>query len=176
MLEQALKELPNILDDAVPFAPAKRITKKSLPGGRSLPCPGPKTILRWALVSREWISPSCCGSGVSLCIPYRVLAQLERALAQWMLDMNTQADLPKCTSLILCLNPPSLGRAFYQSWNKTCIAPPMVGSLFLREKKVSLVGWAQERVFSEDDLPLALTAYTPCFRSEAGSAGKDTTV
>ena len=37
-----------------------------------------------------------------------------------------------------------------------------------------LVNWAADKVFSESDLPLCLTALTPCFRAEAGSAGKDT--
>src|SRR5262249_52439075 len=40
--------------------------------------------------------------------------------------------------------------------------------------EVSLTNLAADRIFEADELPLRLTACTPCFRSEAGAAGKDT--
>jgi seryl-tRNA synthetase len=40
--------------------------------------------------------------------------------------------------------------------------------------EVSLTNFVRERIIEEKNLPLRLTAYTPCFRSEAGAAGKDT--
>jgi seryl-tRNA synthetase len=40
--------------------------------------------------------------------------------------------------------------------------------------EVSMTNWLADRVIAEKELPLRLTACTPCWRSEAGSAGKDT--
>ena len=40
--------------------------------------------------------------------------------------------------------------------------------------EVSLTNLVREAILSEDELPLRMTAYTPCFRAEAGSAGRDT--
>jgi seryl-tRNA synthetase len=48
------------------------------------------------------------------------------------------------------------------------------GRWLIPTAEVSLTNFARERIMDERDLPLRLTAYTPCFRSEAGAAGKDT--
>ena len=40
--------------------------------------------------------------------------------------------------------------------------------------EVPLTNWARDRILNEADLPVRLTAHTPCFRSEAGAAGRDT--
>ncbi|HSI55030.1 MAG TPA: serine--tRNA ligase, partial [Ramlibacter sp.] len=40
--------------------------------------------------------------------------------------------------------------------------------------EVSLTNFVRDEILAQDDLPMRLTAHTPCFRSEAGSAGRDT--
>jgi seryl-tRNA synthetase len=40
--------------------------------------------------------------------------------------------------------------------------------------EVTMTNWVADRIIDEKELPLRLTAYSPCWRSEAGSAGKDT--
>jgi seryl-tRNA synthetase len=60
--------------------------------------------------------------------------------------------------------------------------PKFAGDLFsttdgrwlIPTAEVSLTNFVRERILEEKELPLRLTAYTPCFRSEAGAAGKDT--
>jgi seryl-tRNA synthetase len=48
------------------------------------------------------------------------------------------------------------------------------GMWLIPTSEVSMTNWVAGRIVAEEDLPIRLTAYTPCWRSEAGSAGKDT--
>ena len=105
------------------------------------------------------------------------LARLERALGQWMLDVQSQ------TFGFTEMAVPYLVRqnAVYGSgqWPKFkddlfVIAQDEHDRFLIPTAEVPLVNWAADRIWNESDLPLCLTALTPCFRSEAGSAGKDT--
>lgn len=102
------------------------------------------------------------------------LARLERALANFMLDMHTSKY--NYTEV----SPPSLVRD--QAMFGAGQLPKFAEDSFLTTdnyrlvptSEVSLVNLVSNKVLSSDDLPLRFTAYTPCFRSEAGSAGRDT--
>jgi len=101
------------------------------------------------------------------------LARLERALAQFMLDIHTNEF--GYTEV----NPPLLVRD--QAAYGTANLPKFAEDLFHTEDgfwliptaEVSLTNLARETIHAEADLPLRYTAWTPCFRSEAGSAGRD---
>lgn len=102
-------------------------------------------------------------------------AQLERALINFMLDLHTtehgyQEVLP----------PFLVNRA---SMTNTGQLPKFEADLFKLENwdyfliptaEVPVTNIHQGEILTEDQLPLTYTAYTPCFRSEAGSHGKDT--
>ncbi len=102
------------------------------------------------------------------------LARLERALAQFMLDAHTEEF--GYTEV----NPPLLVRdhAAYGTAN----LPKFAEDLFRTDNdfwliptaEVSLTNLVRESILDEDALPMRFTAGTPCFRSEAGSAGRDT--
>ena len=102
------------------------------------------------------------------------LARLERALAAFMLDVHTGEFGYTETS------PPLLVRA--HTAFGTGNLPKFEEDLFKTEDGFYLIPTAEmvltnvvrENVLAEDDLPLRQVAYTPCFRSEAGAAGKDT--
>ncbi len=101
------------------------------------------------------------------------LARLERAIGCFMLDLHTTEF--GYTEV----NPPLLVRdhAAYGTGN----LPKFAEDLFRTENdfwliptaEVSLTNMVREAILSEDQLPMRLTAWTPCFRSEAGSAGRD---
>lgn len=102
------------------------------------------------------------------------LARLHRALAQYMLDLQSTAH--SYTEV----NPPLLVReaaAF-----GTGQLPKFEDDLFkttdgrylIPTAEVSLTNLVRETIIDADELPLRFTALTPCFRSEAGSAGRDT--
>ena len=102
------------------------------------------------------------------------LARLERALASFMLDLHTQEF--GYTEVV----PPYLVRdnAMYGS----CQLPKFAEDSFqttngywlIATSEISLANIVADEILSEDYLPRRYTAFTPCFRSEAGSAGKDT--
>ncbi len=109
------------------------------------------------------------------------LARLQRALAQFMLDMQTREH-----GYIECYTPYIV--------NADCLVgttqlPKFRDDMFwvtkgggedkeemylISTSEISLTNSVREEILSESDLPLKLTAHTPCFRSESGSYGKDT--
>jgi seryl-tRNA synthetase len=102
------------------------------------------------------------------------LARLERALAQFMLDLHTTEG--GYTEV----NPPLLVRdnAAYGVGQLPKFAEDMFhtdnGYWLVPTAEVPLTNLVYDTVLDEKELPLRFTAFTPCFRSEAGAAGKDT--
>jgi len=102
------------------------------------------------------------------------LARLERALAQFMLDLHTTEG--GYTEV----NPPLLVRdnAAYGVGQLPKFAEDMFhtdnGYWLVPTAEVPLTNLVNDMVLDEKELPLRFTAFTPCFRSEAGAAGKDT--
>lgn len=103
------------------------------------------------------------------------VARLQRALGQFMLDHNTNADFGYQE-----VNPPLLVRdeAFFGTGQLPKFAEDSFhtddGRWLIPTSEVSLTNIVREKILSEAELPLRFTALTPCFRSEAGAAGKDT--
>lgn len=102
------------------------------------------------------------------------LARLERALAQLMLDLHTvEGGYTE-------VSPPLLVRdnAAYGVGQLPKFADDMFhtenGFWLVPTAEVPLTNLVNDTVLDEKDLPLRFTAFTPCFRSEAGAAGKDT--
>ena len=102
-------------------------------------------------------------------------ARLERALINFMLDIHTQAH--GYTEIL----PPFMVNR--QSMTHTGQLPKFEEDLFKLEDwdyflvptaEVPVTNIHQDEVLDEAQLPIYYTAYTPCFRSEAGSYGKDT--
>ncbi len=106
------------------------------------------------------------------------LARLERALAQFMLDTHT-ADAADGIGGYTEVNPPLLVRdaAAYGTANLPKFAEDLFKTTtdfwLIPTAEVSLTNLVREQILDEDVLPLRFTAGTPCFRSEAGSAGRD---
>jgi seryl-tRNA synthetase len=102
------------------------------------------------------------------------MARLHRALAQYMLDTQTAANGYEET------NPPLLVRdeALFGTGQLPKFAEDLFrttdGRWLIPTAEVSLTNLVAEQIVPADSLPLRLTALTPCFRSEAGSAGRDT--
>lgn len=102
-------------------------------------------------------------------------ARLERAIAQYMLDMHVFEH--GFTEIM----PPYIVNA--DSMRGTGQLPKFEDDMFkINQKDYYLIPTAEvpvtnmyrDEVIDEKDLPVYMTAYTPCFRAEAGSAGRDT--
>jgi seryl-tRNA synthetase len=102
------------------------------------------------------------------------LARLERALAQFMIDFQTREHG------YLEVSPPLLVRddAVFGTGQLPKFAEDLFhttdGRWLIPTAEVSLTNLVREQITPEEELPLRLTALTPCFRSEAGASGKDT--
>jgi seryl-tRNA synthetase len=113
-------------------------------------------------------------SGARFVINKGPLARLERALGQFMLDLHTGSHGYQE------VNPPILVKD--QAMYGTAQLPKFAEDLFrvspdywlIPTAEVSLTNMVRESILDEAALPLRLTALTPCFRAEAGSAGRDT--
>lgn len=102
------------------------------------------------------------------------LARLERALAQFMLDLHTSENGYTEVS------PPLLVRddVMYGTGQLPKFAEDSFkttdGRWLIPTAEVPLTNLVRDSILEEKNLPLRMTAFTPCFRSEAGSAGRDT--
>ncbi|MDO8325246.1 MAG: serine--tRNA ligase [Phenylobacterium sp.] len=113
-------------------------------------------------------------SGARFVVLKGQLARLERALGQFMLDVQTQEHGYTEVS------PPLLVRD--EAVFGTNQLPKFAEDLFhttdgrwlIPTAEVSLTNLVREQITPEEELPLRLTALTPCFRSEAGASGRDT--
>jgi seryl-tRNA synthetase len=113
-------------------------------------------------------------SGARFVVLKGQMARLERALASFMLDLHTG------THGYTEINPPLLVRD--EAMFGTAQLPKfrddqfsVSGGLWLiPTAEVPLTNLAREVITDEQQLPMRVTAWTPCFRAEAGAAGKDT--
>ncbi|HVJ77928.1 MAG TPA: serine--tRNA ligase [Hyphomicrobium sp.] len=113
-------------------------------------------------------------SGARFVVLKGALARLERALASFMLDLHTSEF--GYTEV----NPPILVKD--QAAYGTAQLPKFAEDLFkttndfwlLPTAEISLTNLVREQIIDEAQLPMRVTAWTPCFRSEAGAAGRDT--
>ncbi len=113
-------------------------------------------------------------SGARFVVTKGPLAKLERALAQYMLDTQTEKNGYTEHNVPMLVNDKTMfGTAqlpkFVDDQFRTTD-----GRWLIPTAEVSLTNLVRESVLDEAQLPMRLTACTPCFRAEAGSAGRDT--
>ncbi len=113
-------------------------------------------------------------SGARFVVLQGALARLERALAQFMIDIHTREF--GYTEI----SPPLLVRdaAAYGTGNLPKFSDDLfqttTGLWLIPTAETSLTNLVADEILAEAQLPLRFTAWTPCFRAEAGAAGKDT--
>ncbi len=114
------------------------------------------------------------------------IARMHRALAQFMLDVQTREHgYTECYTPYIVNEATLRGTGQLPKFEADLFAVSKGGQEGLTEEdkqalyliptsEVSLTNFVRDEVLAESQLPLRLTAHTPCFRSEAGSAGRDT--
>ncbi|HEX7750774.1 MAG TPA: serine--tRNA ligase, partial [Novosphingobium sp.] len=102
------------------------------------------------------------------------MARLQRALAQYMLDLQTGTHgYVECAPPLLVRDEAVFGTGQLPKFADDLFRTTD-GRWLIPTSEVSLTNSVREQILPEAALPIRLTALTPCFRSEAGAAGKDT--
>jgi seryl-tRNA synthetase len=174
-LDGRLMELPNLLDDAVPAGDNEDDNELVRTHG---------SIRGFSFTPRDHVeigeglgqmdfALGAKVSGARFVVLRHQLARLERALAAFMLDLHTSKFGYVETM------PPYLVNT--QTMTGTGQLPKFAEDLYRADDKwliptaeVPLTNIVAGEIVDADSLPLRMTAHTPCFRSEAGSAGRDT--
>jgi len=102
------------------------------------------------------------------------LARLERALAAFMLDVHTTEFGYQETSVPLLVKEDALYGTSQLPKFKEDLFEATTGHFMIPTGEVPLTNIVREQILEEEKLPLRFTTLSQCFRSEAGSAGRDT--
>jgi seryl-tRNA synthetase len=174
-LHQVLVSLPNLPSSQVPPGKTPNDNVVVREGG-------PKTVLpanalaHWDL-ARQYnlidfeLGNKITGSGFPVYIDKG--AKLQRALIQYFLDYNTSAGFVEYQPPLVVNEtsaygtgqlPDKEGQMYYVTEDNLYLIPT---------SEVPLTNILRDSILSEKELPVKMTAYTPCFRREAGSYGKD---
>ncbi|MDE1174460.1 MAG: serine--tRNA ligase [Parvibaculaceae bacterium] len=175
-----LAAIPNIPNDEVPdgadeHGNVERTDRAGIPARRALDTNAPKQHfeLGEALGLMDFDTASKL-SGARFVVLKGKLARLERAIASFMLDLHTGEFgytevapplMVKDDAMFGTAQLPKFADDQFHTDNDLWLIPTA---------EVPLTNLVRESILSEEELPKRFTAYTPCFRLEAGSAGRDT--
>lgn len=112
------------------------------------------------------------------------IARLHRALAQFMLDLQTQEHgYTECYTPYIVNAPTLVGTGQLPKFKEDMFAVSRGGEMdeetateeayLISTSEITLTSTVRDSIVAADELPIRLTAHTPCFRSEAGSGGRD---
>ncbi len=102
------------------------------------------------------------------------IARLERALGQFMIDLHTEENgYTEVSPPLLVNNAPLYGTGQLPKFEEDLFKTE-TDHYLIPTAEVPLTNLVADEILGEDQLPLRVTALTYCFRSEAGSAGRDT--
>lgn len=174
-LHDMLAAIPNIPGDDVPVGADETANVETRRVGEPKRLNSAKQHFEigeaWGLMDFETAAKI---SGARFVVLKGALARLERALGSFMVDLHTREH--GYTEVA----PPLIVRD--ESMFGTAQLPKFVDDQFhttdgrwlIPTAEVSLTNLVRESVLEEAALPLRVTAWTPCFRAEAGAAGRDT--
>lgn len=178
-VENLLLSIPNIIDESVDFGKSDEDNKVIYEDISKMREFNFKPLSHWELGERLGIldfetASNLSGSRFSLLKGKG--AKLERALINFMLDLHTNEH-----GYIEIFPPYLVNRKtmtgtgqlpkFEEDLYKVCGEPEL---FLIPTAEVPLTNLYSEKILREDELPKQFTAYTACFRQEAGSYGKDT--
>ncbi|MCW5747718.1 MAG: serine--tRNA ligase [Alphaproteobacteria bacterium] len=180
-LDGLLAGIPNLPDAEVPDGADERDNKeiRRIGNPRNLAFDARDHVAIGEALGLMDFAAAAKMSGARFVVLKGQLARLQRALAQFMLDLHT-APAAGPLGGYTEVDPPLLVRdnALYGTNQLPKFAEDQFrttnGYWLIPTAEVPLTNLVNDSVVDEKDLPLRYTAWTPCFRSEAGAAGKDT--
>jgi len=175
-IDDILASLPNLPAPEVPDGPDERANQVLRHVGerpRFNFAPRPHEAIGEALGYMDFARASKL-SGSRFVVLRQDLARLERALAQFMLDLHTREfGYREIAPPYLVRDEIVFGTGQLPKFAEDLFRTT-TGLWLIPTAEVPLTNLVAGEILEEADLPLRFTAWTPCFRSEAGAAGKDT--
>src|SRR5688572_4885144 len=174
-LQVELVKLPNLPSDKVPAGktPADNVTIRE--GGNKPQLPA-SAVPHWDLIKKYDIvdfetGAKITGSGFPL---YKGKgAKLQRALIQYFLDFNTAAGYTEYLPPFMVNEVSAYGTGQLPDKEGQMYQMPEDNFFLIPTSEVPVTNIYRDEILKEAALPVKMTAYSPCFRREAGSFGKD---
>ena len=176
-LRQALLELPNVPHDSVPVtapgAPAENAVvyeTEEKPAFDFAPLPHWELLERHGLVDFER-GVKVAGAG----FPFYVGkgARLQRGLVAFFLDQAEAAGYTEIQPPLVVNEASGIGTGQLPDKEDQMYEATRDGLFLIPTAEVPVTNFHRDEILEEADLPIRYAAYTPCFRREAGSYGKD---
>ena len=102
-------------------------------------------------------------------------ARLERSIMNFMLDLHTiEQDYKEILPPFMVNRDAMIGTGQLPKFEEDMFYVPQKDFFLIPTAEVPVTNLRREEIMDESELPVHYTAYTPCFRAEAGSAGRDT--
>jgi len=174
-LQEELVKLPNLPSEKVPpgKTPADNVTIRE--GGNKPQLPE-GAVPHWDLIKQYDIvdfetGAKITGSGFAL---YKGRgAKLQRALIQYFLDYNTAAGYTEYLPPFMVNEASAYGTGQLPDKEGQMYHMQEDNFFLIPTSEVPVTNIYRDTILKEADLPVKMTAYSPCFRREAGSFGKD---
>jgi len=174
-LQEELVKLPNLPSPRVPVGktPADNIVVRE--GGIRKPLPE-GAVPHWDLIKKYDIvdfetGAKITGSGFPLFKGKG--AKLQRALIQYFLDFNTAAGYTEYLPPFMVNEASAFGTGQLPDKEGQMYYMPADNFYMIPTSEVPVTNIYRDEMVKESSLPIKMTAYSPCFRREAGSFGKD---
>jgi seryl-tRNA synthetase len=174
-LHDELIKLPNLPHDSVPKGKTPEANEVVREGGKK-PDLDASAKPHWELIKDYDIvdfetGAKITGSGFPL---YKGKgAKLQRSLIQYFLDYNTAAGYTEYLPPLMVNEATAYGTGQLPDKEGQMYHMPADGFYMIPTSEVPLTNIYRDQIVKENELPIQMTAYTPCFRREAGSFGAD---
>ena len=174
-LKDVLSGLPNLMSDEVPDGADEDDNKEIHKWGEIKSQKGPDHVEIGEALGMMDFETAAKISGARFVLLSGPLARMERALAQFFLDIHTGEHGYTETSPPLLVRDNALyGTGQLPKFAEDQFSTKETDHYLIPTSEVPLTNIVAGEIVEEESLPRRYTAFTPCFRSEAGSAGKDT--
>jgi len=175
-LNQLLFEFPNILEASVPAGKSSEENKEVRRWGE------PKKLLFPPRTHDEIgekmgvmdFKKAGEVTGARFCFLKGIAAKLERALIQFMLDTHGSVGYEEMIPPFLVNRNALIGTGQLPKFEEDVFRVEKFDFFLIPTAEVPVTNYHRNEILDESQLPKSYAAYTPCFRSEAGSYGKDT--
>ena len=175
LLHDTLVRLPNLPHDSVPAGKTPEENEVVRTGG-SIPTLHDNNVPHWDLLERYQLMSLALGNkitGSGFPVFMGTGARLQRALIQFFLDYNIKAGYKEYCPPFMVNEDSAYGTGQLPDKEGQMYHATADNFYLIPTAEVPVTNIYRDEVVAESDLPIKMTAYSPCFRREAGSYGKD---